>query len=100
MIQSLPDGSIVVSVRVIPRAGRSGVAGTRGDAVLIRLNAAPVERAANAELIEVIAAALSVPKRAVSIVAGERSRQKRVRVSEIDAATAATRLAAFERPLR
>jgi uncharacterized protein (TIGR00251 family) len=52
----------------------------RGDAVLVRLHAAPVEGAANAELIEVLADALDVPKRAVSIVAGERGRQKRVRV--------------------
>ena len=92
MIPSVPDG-IVLSVRVIPRAGNSGIAGTRGDALLVRLNAAPVEGAANAELIAVIAKALAVPKRAVSIVSGERSRQKRVRVSGIDVTNADTRLA-------
>ena len=91
IIQSTPDG-VVVNVRVIPRAARSGVAGTRGDAFLVRLNAPPVEGAANAELVDVIAAALGVPKRAVSIVAGERSRDKRVRVSGIDRATAEARL--------
>jgi uncharacterized protein (TIGR00251 family) len=53
----------------------------RGDAVLVRLNAAPVDGAANAELIEVLADAYGVPKRAVEIVAGERSRQKRVRIT-------------------
>jgi len=47
------------------------------------LNAAPVDGAANAELIEVLADALDVPKRAVSIVGGERSRQKRVRVDGV-----------------
>ena len=91
MIQPIPGG-IVISIRVIPRAGRSGLAGTRGDALLVRLNAAPVEGAANAELIGVIATVLEVPKRAVSIVAGERSRRKRVRVSGIDLATAESRL--------
>lgn len=70
----------LINIRVIPRSGRSGIAGTRGDAVLVRLNAAPVDGAANAELIEVLANALDVPKRAVTIVAGERSRHKRVRV--------------------
>jgi uncharacterized protein len=68
---------------VIPRAGKSGIAGMRGDALLVRLNAAPVDGAANAELIEVLADALEVPKRAVSIVAGERSRQKRVCVEDV-----------------
>jgi uncharacterized protein (TIGR00251 family) len=52
----------------------------RGESLLVRLNAAPVDGAANAELIDVLADALGVPKRTVSIVGGERSRQKRVRV--------------------
>jgi uncharacterized protein len=83
---------VVITVRVIPRAARSGLAGTRGDALLVRLQAPPVEGAANAELIELMARALDVPKRAVSIVAGGRSRQKRVRVMGLDAATAASRV--------
>ena len=91
MIASTPEG-VAIAVRVIPRAGRSGLAGTRGDALLVRLQSPPVEGAANEELIEVLARALQVPKRAVTIVAGDRSRQKRVRVTGIDAATAAARL--------
>ncbi len=90
-IQSTPEG-ILINVRVIPRAGRSCLDGTRGDALLARLQAPPVDGKANEELIGLIAAALEVPARAVSIVAGERSRQKRVRVSGIDARTAAVRL--------
>ena len=91
MIESTPDG-VVISIRVITRAGRSGLDGTRGDALLVRLQAPPVEGAANAELVDVIAAALDVPRRAISIVAGERSRQKRVSVSGIDTPTATLRL--------
>jgi uncharacterized protein (TIGR00251 family) len=70
----------LIDVRVIPRASKAGIAGMRGDAILVRLTAPPVEGAANAELIDVLADALGVPRRAVSIVGGERSRQKRVRV--------------------
>lgn len=85
----IPDADgIILTIRVIPRAARSGVAGTRGDAVLVRLQAPPVDGAANAELIDVIAHALAVPHRAVTIVRGERSRDKRVRVAGIDVATA------------
>ena len=69
-----------IDIRVIPRAGKSGIAGVRGGALLVRLNAAPVDGAANAELIEVLSDVLDVPKRAVSIVTGERGRQKRVRI--------------------
>ena len=95
MIQSSAS-AVIITVRVIPRTATSGVAGMRGDALLVRLHAPPVEGAANDELIEVIARALAVPKRAVSIVSGERSRQKRVRVSGIDATTAAARIASAQ----
>ena len=70
-----------IDVRVIPRAGRSAIAGLRDGAILVRLAAAPVEGAANAELIDLLARALRVPKRDISIVSGERSRTKRVRVA-------------------
>jgi uncharacterized protein len=91
VIESTPEG-VVIAVRVIPRSGRSGVAGTRGGALLVRLNAPPVEGAANDELVEVIAAALGVPRRAVTIVSGERSRTKRVRITGVDADHVASRL--------
>lgn len=91
VIQSVPGG-IIIDVRVVPRAGRSGFAGTHGEALSVRLRAPPVDGAANAELIDVVAAALDVPRRAVSIVSGEHSRQKRVRVFGTDSATAEARL--------
>jgi uncharacterized protein (TIGR00251 family) len=72
--------SVVLTVRVIPRAGRSGPAGSRDNAFLIRLNSPPVEGAANTELINLLADLLDVPKRNVTIVSGQRSRVKRVRV--------------------
>lgn len=74
------------------RGGDHSAHAGRGDALLARLQAPPVDGKANDELIDLIAAALDVPARAVSIVAGERSRQKRVRVSGIDERTAASRL--------
>ena len=91
MIESTAHG-VVIAVRVIPRAGRSEVAGTRDGALLVRLNAPPVEGAANDELIEVIAEALAVPKRAVTIVSGERSRTKRVSVAGVHVDYVASRL--------
>lgn len=72
-------------MRVVPRAGHSGVAGLRDGALLVRLAAAPVDGAANAELIDVLARALDVPKRSIEIVAGDRSRSKRVRVDGMSA---------------
>jgi uncharacterized protein (TIGR00251 family) len=91
MIQSTRDG-VVIDVRVITRAGKSGLAGLRGNALLVRLQAPPVEGAANAELVDLLSLALDVPRRLITIVSGERSRQKRVRVEGIDTATANSRL--------
>ena len=61
MVTSAGDGALI-EIRVIPRAGKSAVAGTRGGALLVRLNAPPVEGAANAELIALLAATLGVAK--------------------------------------
>ena len=80
MINASADGTIV-DIRVIPRASKSAIAGTRDDAVLVRLNAPPADGAANAELIRLLADLLGVPRRNIQIVSGERSRGKRVRIS-------------------
>lgn len=86
-----------LAVRVSPRAGRSGVAGRREGTWLIRLAAAPVDGAANAELIAVLADALDVPRRAITILSGDRSRHKRVRVTGLPLETIDARLAAAGR---
>lgn len=99
MFRPTPTG-VLIDVRVVPRSGRSGLAGTRDGALLVRLNAAPVEGAANAELVEVIADALGVPKRAVTIVAGERSRTKRVSVEGVSEHHAAAALASKQAAAR
>jgi uncharacterized protein len=80
VINASPDGT-VVDIRVIPRAGKSAIAGTRDGAVLVRLKAPPVDGAANAELIRLLASLLDIPQRNIRIVSGERSRGKRVRIS-------------------
>ena len=92
MIASSPDG-VVIDVRVIPRAAKAGVAGTRENAVLVRLHAPPVDGAANAELVDILSHALGVPRRAIAIAAGERTRRKRVAVAGITADEARRRLA-------
>jgi len=77
------DGGVTLEVHVIPRAGRAGVAGVRDAALLVRLHAAPVEGAANKELVDLIADTFGVPRRAVTIVSGERSRKKRLHIAGI-----------------
>lgn len=50
----------------------------RAGALLVRLAAPPVEDAANDALVTLLASALGVPRRSVRLIAGERSRNKRV----------------------
>jgi uncharacterized protein (TIGR00251 family) len=76
----------------VPRAARAGLAGIREDALLVRLNAAPVEGAANAELIDVLADVLGVPRRALSITVGERSRRKTVLIRGLSANEVASKI--------
>ena len=76
-----------MTVHVTPRAGRTVIAGTRDDMLLVRLAAAPVDGAANDALIELLSRSLAVAKRDVHIVSGERSRTKQVVVSGQSAST-------------
>ena len=52
---------VVLEVRVIPRAKRNAIGGERDGALVVRLAAPPVEGAANAALIEFLAATLDLP---------------------------------------
>ncbi|MBP2677704.1 MAG: hypothetical protein H6R41_745 [Deltaproteobacteria bacterium] len=79
---SRPAGpSATVSVRVVPRSSKEGVAGCEGGVVRIRLNAPPVEGKANEALVRFLAKAVGVPKGSITLVAGERGRSKIVRVA-------------------
>jgi uncharacterized protein (TIGR00251 family) len=91
VISDAPDGA-VVDIKVIPRAGSTTLAGTRDGAVLIRLAAAPVDGAANAELIALLARVLAIPKRRIAVISGEKTRSKRVKVLGVSAAMFRERL--------
>ncbi|MGI9187055.1 MAG: DUF167 domain-containing protein [Gaiellales bacterium] len=83
-----------IAIRLQPRGGRDAVVGERDGAVLIRISAPPVDGKANAALIAFVAATLRVPKRDVTIVRGETSRSKVIRVAGLDPAAARAALLA------
>lgn len=68
-------------VHLVPRARTTEVAGHHGDAIRIRVAAAPVDGAANAELIRFLAKRLGVQRGAVTIVRGATGRRKIVLVA-------------------
>jgi len=73
-----------LTIRVIPRSSKPGIAGIREGALLVRLQSPPLDGAANEELIQVIARTFGAARRDVEIVAGARSRLKRVAVVTVD----------------
>jgi uncharacterized protein (TIGR00251 family) len=81
-----------LAIRVQPRAKRTEVAGEREGAVVIRVNAPPLEGRANEAVRRLIAKRLNVPQSAVQIVRGEGSRDKLVRIEGLSADEARTAL--------
>ena len=88
-----PDG-LALAVRLTPKGGRDAIEGVAqladGRRVLkVRVRAAAVAGEANAALVGLLAAALGVAARDVSLVAGAGSRLKRLKVAGAGAALAA-----------
>ena len=75
-----------LAVRLQPRAKRAEVVGERDGSVVIRVAAPPVDGKANAALCAFVAARTGVPKSAVSVVHGQSSRDKVVRVDGLELA--------------
>lgn len=77
------DGAIAFDVRVVPRASKSEIVGEHDGALKVRITAPPVEGAANAELIRLLAKSFDVARSSVSIVGGESSKKKRIRIENL-----------------
>lgn len=88
-----PGASVRLSVRAKPRASRSKVVRADGLSLDVALAAPPVDGAANAELIKVLAGVLELPKSALRLVLGETSKNKVVEVSGLDGDEVRARIA-------
>lgn len=69
---------MILELHVQPGAARSEFAGRHGERIKVRLAARAIDGKANEALVAFLAAHYGVPKRNVRIVAGLKSRQKRV----------------------
>jgi uncharacterized protein len=90
-IRDHPEGA-TFAVRVQPRASRTGIAGTHGDALRIALAAPPIDGRANDELLRYFADLFHVSRTAVNILAGENGRNKVIRIAGRSAAEIALAL--------
>jgi uncharacterized protein len=77
------QGRARLAIRVQPRAARSEIVGVHGEALKVRLNAPPVDGAANEELVKLLAHTFAVARRAIRILSGEHSRSKIVEIEGV-----------------
>jgi uncharacterized protein (TIGR00251 family) len=82
----MKEASITLKVRLQPRASRDGIEGMHGDALKVKVTAPPVEGKANKAVKKLLAKQLGIALSQVEIIAGERSREKLLRISGISRA--------------
>lgn len=83
-LQTQPDGSLLLSLYVQPKAGKNAIVGLHDDAIKLRLTAPPVDGKANKAVIAFWAKALKIPKSAVTIKSGLQSRMKKILLNGAD----------------
>jgi uncharacterized protein (TIGR00251 family) len=77
------DGGVSFNVRVVPRSSKSEIVGEHYRALKVKLTAPPVEGAANAELVKVLAKHFGVSRSDIQIVAGATSKNKRISIDNL-----------------
>lgn len=76
------DGEdLILRLRIQPRAAHDEIVGPFGDTLKIRLTAPPVDGKANEQLRKFLSAQCGVAKSQVTVISGDTSREKRVRIT-------------------
>jgi uncharacterized protein (TIGR00251 family) len=81
-----------LKLRIVPNAKRDEMVGEYGDAVKIKVAAPAVEGKANEALLEFVAEKLHIHRRDITLISGEKSRDKLIEIAGLDAAEARERL--------
>jgi uncharacterized protein len=85
--------SCTLGLKTVPNAPRDEITGWLGDTLKIKVRAPALDGRANDALLAFLAARLGVPRRALTLVRGEKSRHKVVRIDGLTPAEARARLA-------
>ncbi len=76
-----------IAVRLSPRGSRDELVGLRDGVLVAKVTAPPVDGRANEALCKLVAKRVGVPPSRVSVVRGEKSRDKLIRVEGASPAT-------------
>ena len=82
----------MLELKVAPGSARDEITGWLGDALKLRVRAAPEKGRANAAVVALLAQVLAVPKDRIVIVTGAGSRRKRVCVHGLSSSELRDRL--------
>lgn len=74
----------ILTIRVVPRASKSEIVGNHDGALKVRIASPPVDGAANAELIKLLAKTFGVSKNRVEILSGQTSKTKQIKICGIN----------------
>lgn len=86
-----------MTIKVVPGSSRDEIAGWLGETLKLRVSAPPERGRANAAVLELVAAALGVPRDSVRIVAGHGSARKILEISGLSEAELRERLSQLGR---
>jgi hypothetical protein len=87
-----PDAGTLIRLKAVPGAKRDEIVGPYADRLKVRVSQPPEGGKANAAIIGLLAEALKVSAREISIVSGHASPQKTACVRGLDVAETAARL--------
>jgi uncharacterized protein len=79
--------AVLLDVHVVPRASKTAIVGLHDGRVRVALAAPPVDGVANAALLRFFADALALRLRDVTLVRGDKTRQKTLAIRGTDEAT-------------
>ncbi|MCK5114486.1 MAG: DUF167 domain-containing protein [Phycisphaerae bacterium] len=79
------DGGVIISVKVVPGSSRDRVVGVLGDSLKITTSAAPEKGRANTAIAKILAKALGVDRKSVTLTSGPTNPRKEFRIDGISA---------------
>ena len=89
----MASGASRIEIRVVPRASRNGVDGMRDGRIVVRVTAPPVDGAATAAAVAVLADALGVARTTIHVVSGRASRNKTLTIDGLERTDVLSRMA-------
>ena len=91
MFKDHPDG-VILFLKIQPGARKNEIIGEFDGRLKVKIQAPPVEGAANQVLSEFLAEVFGVSKSKVTLLSGEKSREKSVRLMGVSLGVAKTKL--------